>query len=98
MLTKKENIDALESFAEEVDVKGRSLWQDATIRFKRNRAAMASLVILIIIGLSVIFGPSLSAYAYDATDWYAIHSAPTLGLDGHWFGTDASGETCLRAP
>ncbi|KKA44043.1 peptide ABC transporter permease [Salinivibrio sp. PR6] len=91
MLTKKENIDALENFAEEVDVKGRSLWQDAAIRFKRNRAAMASLVILVLIGLSVILGPYISAYAYDATDWYAIHAAPSLGVDGHWFGTDALG-------
>jgi len=91
MLTKKENIDALESFSEQVDVKGRSLWQDAAVRFRRNRAAMASLVILFLIGLSVIIGPHLSAYAYDATDWYAIHAAPSFGMEGHWFGTDALG-------
>lgn len=29
MLTKKENLEAVEKFAENLEVEGRSLWQDA---------------------------------------------------------------------
>ncbi|WP_022940364.1 oligopeptide ABC transporter permease OppC [Psychromonas hadalis] len=88
MITKKENVDALEKFSENLEIEGRSLWQDAAIRFKRNKAAMVSLVILALIILSVIFAPMLSQYAFDDTDWYAMHVAPS---SEHLFGTDSLG-------
>ena len=44
MLTKKENLEAVEKFAENLEVEGRSLWQDARIRFMRNKAANGELV------------------------------------------------------
>ena len=46
MLTKK-NVDAIDSFASNLEIEGRSLWQDARIRFMRNKAAMVSLIILL---------------------------------------------------
>ncbi|CAM4455861.1 oligopeptide ABC transporter permease OppC [Vibrio astriarenae] len=88
MLTKKENLDAIEKFSENLEIEGRSLWQDARIRFMRNKAAMASLVVLTIMTLSVIFLPMFAQYSFDDTDWYAIHSAPSWS---HFFGTDALG-------
>ncbi len=88
MLTKKDNIEAVEKFSENLDIAGRSLWQDARIRFMRNRAAMVSLVILSLMVLAVIFLPMLAEYAYDSTDWYALHQAPSAS---HLFGTDALG-------
>ena len=91
MLTKKENVDAVEKFSEQLEIEGRSLWQDARIRFMRNRAAMVSLTILTLITLAVIFGPMFSSYAFDDTDWYALHAAPSLGAEGHFFGTDSLG-------
>ncbi|GHA37942.1 peptide ABC transporter permease [Photobacterium aphoticum] len=91
MLTKKENVDAVEKFSEQLEIEGRSLWQDARIRFMRNRAAMVSLTILFLITLAVIFGPMFSSYAFDDTDWYALHAAPSLGAEGHFFGTDSLG-------
>ncbi|KJG13070.1 peptide ABC transporter permease [Photobacterium iliopiscarium] len=91
MLTKKDNIDALEKFSENLEIEGRSLWQDARSRFFRNKAAMVSLVILGLISLAVIFGPMVSQYAFDDTDWYALHAAPSLGAEGHFFGTDSLG-------
>lgn len=91
MLMKKEQIDALSQFSEQLEVEGRSLWQDARRRFMRNRAAMVSLAILSLISLLVIFGPMLSQYAFDDTDWYALHSAPSLGENAHYFGTDSLG-------
>ena len=68
----------------------RSLWQDARRRFLANRAALASLIILGLIMLLVLFGPYLSSYAYDDTDWGAMMAAPSLE-NGHYFGTDSLG-------
>ncbi|SMY36111.1 Oligopeptide transport system permease protein OppC [Photobacterium andalusiense] len=91
ILTKKDNIEALEKFSSSLEIEGRSLWQDARSRFFRNKAAMVSLVILGLISLAVIFGPMVSQYAFDDTDWYALHAAPSLGAEGHFFGTDSLG-------
>ncbi|PMH41907.1 peptide ABC transporter permease [Vibrio sp. 10N.286.49.B3] len=88
MLTKKENLEAIEKFSENLEIEGRSLWQDARIRFMRNKAAMVSLFVLTLMVLAVIFLPMLSSYAYDDTDWYAMHAAPSAE---HWFGTDSLG-------
>ncbi|GMQ47152.1 oligopeptide ABC transporter permease OppC [Vibrio sp. 10N] len=88
MLTKKENLEAVEKFSENLEVEGRSLWQDARIRFMRNKAAMVSLFILTLMTLAVIFLPMFAQYAFDDTDWYAMHAAPSAD---HWFGTDALG-------
>lgn len=88
MLTKKENLEAIESFSENLEIEGRSLWQDARLRFMRNKAAMISLCVLTVMTLAVIFLPMFSQYAYDDTDWYALHQAPSAA---HLFGTDSLG-------
>tara|TARA_R110001583_G_scaffold16561_21_gene67980 strand:+ start:10288 stop:11190 length:903 start_codon:yes stop_codon:yes gene_type:complete len=88
MLTKKQNLEAIDNFSENLEIEGRSLWQDARIRFMRNKAAMISLIILTLITLSVIFVPMMAEFAYDATDWYALHEAPS---SVHLFGTDSLG-------
>ena len=88
MFTKKENIEAIEKFSENLEIEGRSLWQDARIRFMRNKAAMISLFILMLITLAVIFLPMFSQYTFDDTDWYAMHAAPSWE---HLFGTDSLG-------
>jgi oligopeptide transport system permease protein len=67
---------------------GRSLWRDAWRRLKRNRAAMAGLVILAVIALLAILAPLLSRYAFDAVDFDAISVPPDAA---HWFGTDDLG-------
>ncbi len=92
MLTNKQNLDAVDKFSENLEIEGRSLWQDARIRFMRNKAAMVSLVILCLITLSVIFVPMLSEFAFDDTDWYALHEAPSAV---HLFGTDSLGRDLL---
>lgn len=45
--------------------KGRSLWDDARDRLLANRAAVASIIVLLTIGLISVFGPILSAHHYD---------------------------------
>jgi len=94
MLTKlaKKDSEALENFSEKLEVEGRSLWQDARRRFIHNRAAIASLCVLVVITLFVIFAPMLSPFAYADTDWDMMSAAPNAT---HWFGTDSSGRDLL---
>lgn len=94
MLMSKKNSAALENFTGQLDIEGRSLWQDAWRRFIHNRAAMISLVILGAIGLFVILAPLLSAFSYFDTDWGMMSGAPDLE-SGHYFGTDSSGRDLL---
>ncbi|AGH80801.1 oligopeptide ABC transporter permease [Psychromonas sp. CNPT3] len=88
MFFKRKNSQILNTMADNLEIEGRSLWQDARIRFMRNKAAMISLVLLVMITLSVIFVPMLSEFAFDDTDWYALHEAPSWT---HLFGTDSLG-------
>ncbi|WP_026957271.1 MULTISPECIES: oligopeptide ABC transporter permease OppC [Aliagarivorans] len=90
MLDRKLNSETMDALAEQLEVEGRSLWQDARMRFFRNRAAMASLAILTVITLLVLFGGYISQYAFDQTDWSAMHSGPSIA-SGHYFGTDSLG-------
>jgi oligopeptide transport system permease protein len=46
-------------------LRGRSLWQDAVARLVRNRAAMASIVVLALVTLAAVFGPLLAPHPYD---------------------------------
>ena len=47
-------------------VTGRSLWADARTRLLRNRAAAAGMIVLGLITLACLFGPSLTGHPYDA--------------------------------
>ena len=94
MLANKKNSQAVEAFTEQLDIEGRSLWQDARRRFIHNRAALCSLVVLLLIVLFVILAPLLSSFAYDDTDWSMMSAAPDL-VSKHYFGTDSSGRDLL---
>ncbi len=69
---------------------GRSLWSDALLRLRRNRAAVTAAVILAVMMIMVIVGPWFSPYDYDYTDWDRILIGPDLS-SGHIFGTDGIG-------
>lgn len=81
---------ALPSFDAAAAASGRSLWQLAWLRLKRNRAALAAACVLGLIALLVAFGPWLSRYDFQTPHWDMISSPPSLET-GHWFGTDAIG-------
>ena len=88
------NFQAVTAFNENLELEGRSLWSDARRRFIHNRAAIISLVVLLLITLFVIFAPMLSPFAYDDTDWNMMSAAPDT-RSGHWLGTDSSGRDLL---
>ena len=46
-------------------VQGRSLWADARGRLVRNRAALASIVLLSLIALACLIGPLFTGHDYD---------------------------------
>ncbi|MGR7921952.1 oligopeptide ABC transporter permease OppC [Zobellella denitrificans] len=90
MVVTKDKQAAVLQFAEQLDVEGRSLWADARRRFLHNRAALASLIILVLMALLVVLGPRFAPYAFDETDWSAMMAAPSLE-SRHYFGTDSLG-------
>jgi oligopeptide transport system permease protein len=74
--------------------RGRSPWRDARTRFMRNKAAVVSLAVLVLIALACIAGPWLLHAEFDTTDWNAMSLPPTL-QGQHWWGTDESGRDLL---
>ncbi|MGL4403632.1 MAG: ABC transporter permease [Fusobacteriaceae bacterium] len=63
-------------------------WQDAWRRLKKNKVAIISMIILIIIITMTIIGPWISGHAYEVTNSKMINKAPS---SQHWFGTDSLG-------
>ncbi|CBA20885.1 Oligopeptide ABC transport system, inner membrane component oppC [Erwinia amylovora CFBP1430] len=94
MKLSNKNSEALDKFSEKLEIEGRSLWQDARRRFIHNRAALASLVVLLLVTLFVVLAPMLSPFAYDDTDWAMMSAAPDM-TSGHYMGTDSSGRDLL---
>jgi oligopeptide transport system permease protein len=60
---------------------GRSLWQDAGLRLRRNRAAMTSLVLLGLIALACLIGPHLTGHRYDQV--YPDHVRAPASFEAH---------------
>ncbi len=68
----------------------RSLWRQAAARFRRNRAAMGSIYILVFIALTAILIPMVWPHGIEDASWEKILAPPSFD-DFHWFGTDANG-------
>lgn len=77
------------------EVKGRSLWADARTRFLRNKAAMVSLVVLVLVLIFAFFGHLLSPYDNETIDWNVLGNVAKVGQPSfenrHYFGFDDSG-------
>ncbi len=76
-------------------VRGRSLWKDAASRFMRNKAAVTSVILLLLVVLFAIVGPLFAAWSIEKIDWTITGKVKTLGMpsiaSGHYFGTDEVG-------
>ena len=92
---KNKIVKLAENLASDEQTSGRSLWADARTRFMRNKAAIISLVILVLIILFSFVGPYFAVWTYEQIDWNTMGSAATLGMPsietGHYFGTDDLG-------
>lgn len=94
MLVSKETNQAIENMAQDADIQGRSLWQDAWRRFKRNKAALVSMLILLMIGAFVVLVPWFAPFGYADTDWGNMQAAPSFA-NKHYLGTDSLGRDLL---
>ena len=65
-----------------------SYWQDAFRRLKKNKVAMASLILLLIIVFMCIFAPYIYPHSYDEQNIEFTNQGPTLQ---HIFGLDDLG-------
>jgi len=61
-------------------------------RFLRNRLAVASLVVLVLLFIGCYALPPLLPYSYSELDFYALQTPPS---PAHWFGTNALGQDVL---
>lgn len=94
MLVNKEKSQAINEMAKEAEIKGRSLWEDAWRRFKRNKAALISMLILLCIAVFVIVVPMIAPFGYADTDWGNMQAAPSMQTR-HYLGTDSLGRDLL---
>ena len=71
---------------------GRSLWYDAWQRLRRNKLALAGLMILSAFIVLALLTPWIAPYAYDAQNLDLGATPPSAH---HWLGTDVFGRDML---
>lgn len=74
--------------------KGRSLTQDALRRLAKNKAAVISIGIVVLIILVAFIGPYFVPWGYSEVDWTSIRKPPDFEK-GHYLGTDQNGRDML---
>jgi len=80
-------VEMNEQLAERIAGKSLNFWQDASIRLKKNKAAILSLSIILIVVLLALFGPMLSGRdAYSQNIAQAKLPPKVTGLE--WAGFD----------
>jgi oligopeptide transport system permease protein len=72
--------------------RGSSLWRDAWHRLAKNKMAVLSAIVLILIVLAAFLGPQFSGQSYETQDLRLGATAPSAG---HWLGTDTLGRDLL---
>ncbi|AMO62760.1 dipeptide/oligopeptide/nickel ABC transporter permease [Mycolicibacterium phlei] len=76
-----------------VDVAGFASRRTLVLRrFLRNRPAVASLAILVLLFIGCYALPPLLPYSYSDLDYFALQQPPS---PQHWFGTNALGQDLL---
>ncbi len=72
--------------------KGVSLWDDASLRLRKNKLAMFGLIFLILMIVLCILAPILTPYGYEEQELRLGATSPTWA---HWLGTDIFGRDML---
>ena len=76
------------STSEDNQKPSRSLWEDAFIRLKKNKAAVISAYFILFICMVAIFAENLAPYPFDEQYMDKVLNKPSTQ---HWLGTDALG-------
>jgi oligopeptide transport system permease protein len=92
---------AAATIAETEEVRGRSLWQDAWARLRRNRLAVICLVLLGVITATCVLGPLLCPWdpGWQNLQYKGVPPGTVEMVKGvaqtHWLGTDLLGRDLL---
>ena len=81
-------ISADGSQSEEIVRPSTTYWHDVWQRFRKDKLALAGLVIIVIMTLMCIIMPMVSPYTYDGSDYMNMNAAPSWT---HPCGTDQMG-------
>ncbi|MEW6359493.1 MAG: ABC transporter permease [Planctomycetota bacterium] len=73
-------------------VKPRSLWMDAWRRLLKNKLAVASGIVLILMVAVALLTPRIAPYDYEEQDLAGQYQSPS---HKHWMGTDMKGRDIL---
>ena len=76
----------------DIEDKPSSLWRDAWRRLRRNRLAVAGLVIIAALVVVAVFGPWLSPYDFLSQNLDLRNQPPS---SQHWLGTDDLGRDVM---
>ena len=71
---------------------GSSLWQDAWLRLRKNKAAVIAGIVLLAMVVIVVLTPWIAPYSYEAQNLDLGASPPS---SAHWLGTDIFGRDLL---
>jgi peptide/nickel transport system permease protein len=85
-----DTVDEELTYESGVEVKARSQWAYARIRFFRHRLAVASLIVLILLGVVAAFPAWFAPHGFNDQDFFHILQKPTTNGE-HFFGTDFLG-------
>jgi len=75
-------------------VKGRSQFEDALARFRKNKASVCSVVVLLSLIAASLFVPAWLPWDHEEVDFTAFRAPPSIET-GHYFGTDQNGRDLL---
>ena len=77
-----------DTLAEEIARPSTTYWHDVWQRFRRDKLAVAGLLVILVMTVMCILVPMLSPYTYDGSDYLNMNSTPTWA---HPCGTDQMG-------
>lgn len=73
---------------EDIGEASLTYWQDVWRRYKANKLAMLGAVMLLLVSLIIIFGPTISGYNFKEMNYKDKNLSPSTE---HFFGTDDAG-------
>jgi oligopeptide transport system permease protein len=77
--------------AEKITGPSIGFWGDAWRRLKKNRIALVSAALILLVIALAVFGPYLTSYTADGQNLSRQYRGPSL--TGFWFGTDEFGRS-----